>query len=431
MVRATRLIVLGTVLLAACSGGGGGGSGSGGSNDGSWLTISPGTATAVVFPNVATPVTLYATATRSFDQPVQVGIFDADGVTTGPLGLSVNGGGTQYAAAFYVARALTPGWHQGTLEVRICFDEPRACRSPLPGSPWHVGYRIFVVDPAAYTFQSWETATNPRFDLFALGTRGSDAVAVAVGFYSAATEVYTSPDGSSWTGVTTAHAPPATRGFALATVGTDLYLSGGERLGTYGNSLGTYTSHVWRFDGVDWHEQTAAAPFGARMGHAMVGFGGALYVLGGRNATAPFSDVWKSVDGGVTWTVVPGGKVPAANAWGICAVEWQGRLLVAGEGALLTSSDAAAWTAVPGYRWPFAIYATHCAVLNDRLYLYGPGGGPSGANRTVSSADLVTWQFEPGVSSGELEPGMVAVGGRLLLGDGVKTSQRFIFRSKP
>ena len=421
---AFRLIVCWTILLVACSGVGGGvdGGGSAGNDDGSWLTLRPDMVSEVVFPGFETQILLNATATRSFEQSVQVAIIDANGVTKGPPSLNAYSA-TRYSASFHLADSLAPGRHDGTFDVRLCFDDPSTCLNPLPGSPWHVGYRIFVVDPAVYTFKKWEDVTHPGFDLFTLGTLGSDAVAVAVGYYSGATEVYTSPTGVNWTSVTTAHAPLATRGFALATVGTNLYLSGGERIGPIGKPLGTYTNHVWRFDGADWHEQTASAPFDGRRDHAMVGFGGALYVFGGRNGSVGFSDAWKSVDEGVTWTAMPGGPLPANTAGTVCAVEWRGRLLIAGSGSLISSSDAATWTTVPGYEWPFAIYATHCAVLNDRLYLFG--------DSTVSSADLTTWQFEPWARYGESAPGMVAVDGHLLLGNGVHSSFRSIMRSRP
>jgi hypothetical protein len=424
MVRASRLGVLGVLLLATgCSD-----AGDGGGNDGSWLTIYP--ASAVVFPPTAAAMTLYATATRTFHQTVYVGIVDAERVTTGEVSLSANSA-TSFTATLYASGALAPGKHTGTFEIRLCFDDPIACNSPLPGSPWYVPYSIFVVDRAAYSFPAWNEVSTPPFDLFALGTRGSDALAVAVGFYSNATQVWDSSDlGSTWSSVTTASAPPATRHFALATVGTDLYLSGGESMGPYGTPLGSYTSHVWRFDGSAWHELTAAAPFAGRMDHAMIGIGGALYVLGGRDAAGDLSDAWKSVDGGVTWTQI-GTPLPVGAGGRVCAVEWNGEILLVANAALKTSSDATAWASVPGYVAPFQISATHCAVLNGRLYLYGLGGGPGQSEGTVSSPDLVSWQFEPSTSYPDIAPGLAAVNGHLLLGLGVKSSNRMIMRSAP
>ena len=66
---------------------------------------------------------------------------------------------------------------------------------------------------------------------------------------------------------------------------------------------------VWRSDtdnvvNQDWTQVATGTRFSARRNHSAVVLDGAIYVIGGFDGTNRLNDVWKSTDGGVTWTNV-------------------------------------------------------------------------------------------------------------------------------
>jgi hypothetical protein len=112
------------------------------------------------------------------------------------------------------------------------------------------------------------------------------------------------PADSFWTPRHTAGAVVHRDGGAdyLYIIGSDVYNGPQNNLG---NGLGT--SDVWRSpDGVNWTRITDAAPWGPRVLHMVASYNGALYVMGGMtdstDATTCLNDVWRSDDGGLTWT---------------------------------------------------------------------------------------------------------------------------------
>jgi hypothetical protein len=121
--------------LAACGGGGGGG--------GSWLSFSPSHLQGVTYqgePSLNLSIT--ATSSKSISDPVQLGIVLDQSVFTSvvvspPTGLSE-------LAELTVRNDLPVGVVSGTVEVRICYDDPQTCAQPYAGSPWKVPYQIEV-----------------------------------------------------------------------------------------------------------------------------------------------------------------------------------------------------------------------------------------------------------------------------------------------
>ena len=126
-------------------------------------------------------------------------------------------------------------------------------------------------------------------------------------------DVWKSSDGVSWTHVNrTRPAPapaptrfPARRGHSSAAVksaaGDIIYVIGG-----LGGS--SWVRDVWKSTdkGVNWTLVTSTPQFGNRSFHSSVVQGGTVYVIGGNSSgsTGLHNDVWKSIDGGQTWTNV-------------------------------------------------------------------------------------------------------------------------------
>lgn len=67
-----------------------------------------------------------------FDVPIRIGVFDSTGVIAPDVLLS-QPGRDQYAARITTASTLARGAHTASLEVRLCYDEPRECKSPVVG----------------------------------------------------------------------------------------------------------------------------------------------------------------------------------------------------------------------------------------------------------------------------------------------------------
>lgn len=433
-------------FIAACvvGCGGGGGGGGGGSSDpdgagsnpvapvnaaGAWLTFSPSKLDVTMLPGTSTPFSIEATSSRTIAEPINLAIIDSKGVITATSGSVTSLSALKYFAAMSTNPALAPGVHTGSFEVRVCYDAPLTCARPVEGSPWQVPYAITVVDPAALSYQRWEAAqTTPGFlDNFALSYIGSTPVVVTAGFYTGVMETWVTADlGSTWANRAPATNPsPLAAGFALASDGVGLYLAGGQSVATYGKLQPQYLSQVWKFDGTNWQQRTAAAPFTGRRNHVMAKVGGALYVTGGRNASGTFRDLWTSLDDGINWTKVAD-TLPTAIGTPSCALNWQGSLLVVGD-AVATSGDGVNWAVHGGYPTGFPKGSTQCAVLNGRLFI--------NANNynfyAVSSADLESWKLERPMSSAFSVPGMVAISGRLLITSGGGSSQRTTYRTVP
>jgi hypothetical protein len=114
-------------------------------------------------------------------------------------------------------------------------------------------------------------------------------------------EVWSSPDGITWTLET------STPGFTARTGHTSVEFSG--KIWVLGGYDGTsYKSDVWSSpDGVTWTQETAAAGWTARTQHSSLNYNGRIWVIGGLASTSPsggrLKDVWSSLDG-VTWTQV-------------------------------------------------------------------------------------------------------------------------------
>jgi len=119
-------------------------------------------------------------------------------------------------------------------------------------------------------------------------------------------DVWSSPDGTSWT-LETASAPwPAQWGHAAVVHDGSLYLIGRhiEYLPPPMDSL--YVGDVWRYDGAAWTRTTDWAPWQARTGHTVVSCDRRMWLMGGCIQVIYWpektNDVWSSPDG-TTWTL--------------------------------------------------------------------------------------------------------------------------------
>ncbi|RZJ07124.1 MAG: hypothetical protein EOP39_17225 [Rubrivivax sp.] len=154
------------MVLTACGGGGSSGSAggtSGGNSSGAGstgggtgsttpvdykLSFSPASLSATYSEGSAQPLTVTATLDRAVSQTVNVAVVDSIGVIEPNVQLTP-GTGLSYQATLQPKASLSVGEHSGSLQVKLCLDNPQTCASPLPGSPFLLPYKFTVTAPPA------------------------------------------------------------------------------------------------------------------------------------------------------------------------------------------------------------------------------------------------------------------------------------------
>nr|WP_314547405.1 hypothetical protein [uncultured Massilia sp.] len=153
-------------LLSACGGGGGGSETPSGTapaptpapttpvaaND-PCLTLSPSPLNLTLEEGVSTAVTVQATANCNFPDTINVAIVDDKGVFSSNVNISAQSQ-YSYAAQLRTAPGLAAGSYDGTLEVKLCKDDPKVCSQPHKGSPWRLPYHLQVNLPISWSVQN-------------------------------------------------------------------------------------------------------------------------------------------------------------------------------------------------------------------------------------------------------------------------------------
>lgn len=130
--------------------------------------------------------------------------------------------------------------------------------------------------------------------LWVIGGNGYPAFGTSLGVpYN---DVWSSSDGSNWTEVTTSP------GFTARTL-PSVFVYKGKIWVTGGmDNNKKYLNDVWNSsDGVTWTKVNVTGPFTARSGHKTVEYHNELFMIGGENADGVLSDMWVSDDDGITW----------------------------------------------------------------------------------------------------------------------------------
>jgi hypothetical protein len=293
------------------------------------------------------------------------------------------------------------------------------------------GIEIKIGDPPSYTLSGWTTNIELHFSgPYRIDTLSGQLFVVASdGWGTGIMYAFLSSDGGLTWNKTGTDGAGARLGYATASDGSAVYLSGGNG-----------ASDVWKFDGAAWVRRTASAAFPGRSNHAMVKLGSALYIIGGEDAVGTkLGDVWKSTDGGATWSLV---ATPFSPRTRVCALAFNGKIVVIGGSATpppggiggwlyeaWESPDGIGWTrheagAVDPMRGLDDTIGQQCVAMNGRVYFMG--------GNVVSTTDLSHWQFEPGHVSASFDTGgATAVGGRIYALRGNGTSERILDISTP
>lgn len=155
---------LACALLSACGGGGSGGNpgsapDTGGVitptpiNNDPCLTLSPSPLNLTLEQGSVVGVTVHATASCNFPDVVNVGIFDSKGVISPQISVTPVSQ-YEYYVQVRTATGLAAGTYDGILEIRLCKDDPLACKQPHKGSPWRLPYHIQVNLPVSWSIQT-------------------------------------------------------------------------------------------------------------------------------------------------------------------------------------------------------------------------------------------------------------------------------------
>ena len=172
--------------------------------------------------------------------------------------------------------------------------------------------RVWKSTDGAKTWQ--ELTTGTKFSARAGHTMlsiGTDIYVIG-GYITGADRVWKSSDGDNWVQVTMS----ASTTFSPRSNHSSVYIPSGANAGMYvigGFGTSTRLNDVWKSTdgGATWTRVTASAAFSARNTHSSVyipsGANAGIYVIGGRTgggASSLVNDVWKSTDGGANWTRV-------------------------------------------------------------------------------------------------------------------------------
>jgi hypothetical protein len=99
-------------------------------------TLPPTRGKPVLFKLDASPV-------AAFDKPVRVGFVNNDGLLAQTVTVNLEGT-NQQTVPLVISPALAQGEYASSIEVRVCYDDPAECRSPVTGSPWRVPLKVSV-----------------------------------------------------------------------------------------------------------------------------------------------------------------------------------------------------------------------------------------------------------------------------------------------
>ena len=239
-----------------------------------------------------------------------------------------------------------------------------------------------VLPPNVGTATTWHQTAQGASSFPARGSFGAAElngklwVAGGQGVSSRLNDVWSSPDGITWTQAL-ANAPWAARNAHTVTAyNGKLWVMGGQT----GGSSSTRKNDVWSSaDGVTWTQVTASAPWPARSAHEVTVHNNKLWLVGGADTTdADLTDVWSSPDG-VTWTQeTASANWPSRRGFGLAS--FNNKLWVMGglinnwdvfTNDVWSSSDGITWTEeTANAAWP--IRASHqVETFDGKLWVLG------------------------------------------------------------
>ncbi len=207
--------------------------------------------------------------------------------------------------------------------------------------------------------------------------------------HSASNEVWSTTNGAEWEQVTPAAGWTPRISAATAVFKGKLWILGGLENYYFGDEK-SLKNDVWSTtDGKTWTQATAAAPWSPRAYHQAAVLGDKLYVFGGGNYVpkyAALNDVWSTTDG-EHWTQETAAAPWPARIW-FSAAEYRNRMWVLGGwsndpskpnqnwGDVWHSADGKTWTELKTEGSWKERHELSAFVLHDKLWIAGGHAKP-------------------------------------------------------
>jgi len=251
-------------------------------------------------------------ATLGFSNSIKFGAWSsADGITWGKIPAVDDKGDSVPHSEF---SALVPNFNNKLYflgghrpGVGFAFDFVTSnTYSSSDGTSWTVSAPVNVADRFSVRERIGAVVFNNN--IFVIGGNAYPFGGNTASQGTAYNDVWSSPDGATWTKVTGAAAFPARSNPAVFAYSGKLWVVGGK-------SGSTYLNDVWSSsDGATWTQVTTATAFTGRFGHSVAVYNNEIFLAGGENADGVQGDLWVSEDSGVNWTQLKSGDVRALPA---------------------------------------------------------------------------------------------------------------------
>lgn len=108
-----------------------------------WLSITPSAPSVTATVGQTQAFTITATSSKVIDRVFNIAIVDTQGVVTTDTRVVANSS-MSYTATLHTSPTLRAGEYNTNLELRLCYDDPTVCRSPVDGSPWKIPLKVTV-----------------------------------------------------------------------------------------------------------------------------------------------------------------------------------------------------------------------------------------------------------------------------------------------
>jgi hypothetical protein len=259
-----------------------------------------------------------------------------------------------------------------------------ASPTPAPGKDW------FLSTPSAAFNQKYlHSGLTMTAKMWVIG--GFDS-----GSYLDSSDVWSSPDGAAWTN--TAASPfPARESHTSVELAGKMYVIAGTNTDT-GSYI--YLNDVWSSpDGATWTQETPSAFPSARAFHSTVSYNNLMYTIGGFDGTFFTPEVWSSSNGSA-WSLVTNSPAFGGTVYQT-TVAYNGAMWMLGgvddttlnyNNNVWTSTNGSAWTQVAPAGPVFSARAYHSSfVYNNLMWVVGGWDGVSMLNDVWSSSDGATW----------------------------------------
>jgi len=203
--------------------------------------------------------------------------------------------------------------------------------------------------------------------------------------HSASNQVWSSTDGVDWRQATAAAGWSPRLAAGLVEHRGRMWIFGGIEDYYFGTDK-SLKNDVWSSaDGVEWKQETAAAPWSPRAYHQAVTLGDKIYVLGGGNYVPTHhakNDVWSSSDG-VNWACETESAPWGPRLWFSAAV-YRGRMWVLGGWSKEQDNFGDVWHSADGKTWSRletkttwkARHEHSVFVFQDKLWIAGGHARP-------------------------------------------------------